>query len=171
MLRDARLVVQYNADGTGTRTETQAFTVQSEAALRNFGVVGLLYASASQTAEFVYVRARHPDGTTVDTPLTEVQDQTPPVTQQAPFYSDIKQKQIPVRGLQVGDTVEWETRITVTKPEAGNQFWGAVPFVRDLVTLNQSVELRLPAHTAVHVWTTPANNDSPKQTKEGTETV
>ncbi|WP_419805613.1 DUF3857 domain-containing protein [Terriglobus sp.] len=171
VLRDAKSVVQFNADGTGMRTESQAFTVQSEAAVRNFGVVGVTYASASQTAEFVYVRVRLPDGSVIDTPLTDVQDQTPPVTQQAPFYSDLKQKQVPVRGLQVGDTVEWQTRVTVTKAEAPNQFWGAMPFVRGLVTLNQSIELRLPTRTAVNVWTNPADHVSPQRTTEGEETV
>ena len=163
--------MQYNADGTGTRTESQSFTLQSEAAVRNFGVVGLIYASASQKADFIYVRVRHPDGAVVETPLTDVQDQTPPVTQQAPFYSDLKQKQIPVRGMRIGDTVEWQTRITVTKPEAPNQFWGTVPFVRGLVTENQTVELRVPAQSSVNVWTNPTDHVTPQRASEGNETV
>lgn len=171
VLRDARLVVQYHADGTGTRTESQSFLVQSEAAVRNLGVVSLLYASASDTADFVYLRVRHPDGSTVDTPLTDVQEQTPPVTQQAPSYSDLRLKQLPVRGLRVGDTVEWQTRSTTTKPQAPNQFWGSVPFVRNAVTLNQQVELRVPAGLHVTVWTNPADHLAPQRVAEGQEDV
>ena len=171
MLRDSRTVLQWNADGTGTRTESQTYTLQSDAAVRTFGVVSLLYASATQKAEFVAVRARHPDGSMTETPLTEVLEQTPPVTQQAPFYSDIKMKQIPIRGLRVGDTVEWQTRVTIVHPEAPGQFWASVPFVRDLVAQSQAVEVRVPTAKAVHVWTNPANGVMPQKTTEGGETV
>ena len=171
ILRDSSMLVQYNADGTGSRTESQAFTLQSEAAVRAFGVVSLAYASASQTANFVSVRVRRSDGSVIETPLTDEQEQTPPVTQQAPFYSDIKLKQMPVRGLRVGDTVEWQTRIVFTRAEAPNQFWGTMPFVHDLVALHQSVELRFPSTLTPTVWTNPANHVTPIRTTEGNQTV
>ncbi|GAA3756103.1 DUF3857 domain-containing protein [Terriglobus aquaticus] len=171
ILRNSNIVLQYNADGTGTRTESQSFKLQSEAAVRQFGVVSLVYASATQTADFVYVRVRRSDGSVVDTPLTDVQDQTPPVTQQAPFYSDIKLKQMPVRGLRVGDIVEWQTHVVIKQAEAANQFWGTVPFVRDLVTQHQTVELRFPSNLNPTVWTNPANHVTPERTTEGKETV
>lgn len=171
LLRSTSLVMQYNADGTGARTETQAFTVQSEAAVRTFGVIGLAYASASQNANFVYVRVRHPDGTVVETPLSDVQDQTPPVTREAPFYSDLKQKQLPVRGLRVGDTIEWQSRTDLVHPEVPNQFWDRIGLVRDLVTLQQNVELRVPAAMNVNVWTNPANHLTPQKSREGDQVV
>ena len=46
-------------DGTGTRDETTAATIQSEAALRQLGVIGINFASASERVEFRYVRVRH----------------------------------------------------------------------------------------------------------------
>jgi hypothetical protein len=93
------------ADGTGEQTETMVVAVQSEAAATQFSVVSTFYAKQSQRAEFVYVRVRHPDGTVVETPLGDVQDQAAPVTQQAPFYSDLMIKQLPVKGLRVADAL------------------------------------------------------------------
>ena len=118
VIRDSRIVVDMKADGTGVRSESLSVTVQSEASLRTFGVVGIAFASASERAEFVYVRVRRPDHSVIDTPLEGVQEQAAEATREAPFYSDIKQKQLPVKGLRVGDTLEWQSRVTVFKPEA-----------------------------------------------------
>jgi len=108
VIRHASAVMDMKADGTGEQTETMTVTVQSEAAVKQFSVVSTFYAKQSQRADFVYVRVRHPDGTLVETPLNEVQEQAAPVTQQAPFYSDPMIKQVPVKGLRVGDTLEWQ---------------------------------------------------------------
>ncbi len=35
-----------------------------------------------------------------------------PVTQEAPFYSDLKQMQLPIRNLRVGDTLEWQAKVS-----------------------------------------------------------
>ena len=144
-----------NADGTGSQTETMSVSVQSEAAARQFSVVSTMYAKQSQRAEFVYVRVRHPDGTTVETPLGDVQDQAAPVTQQSPFYSDVMIKQLPVKGLGVGDILEWQTRNIRTAAEAPGQFWGAENFSHDAVIADQTVELRVPMGTKLTVRTKP----------------
>ena len=144
-----------NADGTGEQTETMTVAVQSEIAVRQFSVISNLYAKQSQHAEFVYVRVRHSDGTVVETPLGDVQDQTAPVTQQAPFYSDLMIKQLPVKGLRAGDTLEWQTHTVRTSAEAPGQFWGAENFVRDAVIEDQTVDLDVPKGLQLTVWTKP----------------
>jgi tetratricopeptide (TPR) repeat protein len=155
VIRHAATVIDMKADGTGEQTETMAVFVQSEAAVKQFSVVSTFYAKQSQRADFVYVRVRHPDGTTIETPLGDVQDQAAPVTQQAPFYSDLMIKQLPVKGLRMGDTLEWQTHNVRKVAEAPGQFWGAENFSREVVIESQEVELRIPAGLKLTVRTKP----------------
>jgi len=171
VIRRAEIVFDMKADGTGTRDETTAATIQSEAALHQLGVVGIAFASASERVEFRYVRVRHADGSVTETPLDGVQEQAAPVTREAPFYSDLKQKQLPVKGLRVGDTVEWQTHSVRFKAEAPNQFWGSFGFVRDAVVLEQHSELRVPAASKVTVWTNPASGIKPTESTAGDQRV
>jgi tetratricopeptide (TPR) repeat protein len=161
-------VYKMSADGTGLNLTTIVAKVQSEAAAKQLGVVGVAYASSSEHVEFSYVRVRHPNGTVTETPLSDALDMPAPVTQQAPFYSDLKQKQIPVRGLQQGDTLEWQAKSIRTKAEAPGQFWGAETFSEDAVVLSQTLELRVPKNIYVNVWS-PKNK--PTETVEGEERV
>ena len=155
VIRRASTVIDMKADGTGEQTETMVVAVQSEAAAKQFGVVSTIYAKQSQHAEFVYVRVRHPDGTTVETPLGDVQDQTAPVTQQAPVYSDVMIKQLPVKGLRVGDTLEWQTHNVRTVAEAPGQFWGAENISQGVVIEDQTIDLRVPLGLKLTVRTKP----------------
>jgi tetratricopeptide (TPR) repeat protein len=75
-----------------------------------------------------------------------------PVTTAAPFYSDLKELQVPIRNLRVGDRLEWQAKVIRTKPEASNQFWGQETFITDGVVLSQSIELRVPKEIYVNVW-------------------
>ena len=59
-----------------------------------------------------------------DTPVTDVIEQPTEVTREAPFYSDLKEAQLPVKNLQPGDTLEYKARVVSTRAEAANEFWG-----------------------------------------------
>ena len=157
VIRHANTIIDMKADGTGEQTETMVVAVQSEAAVKQFSVVSTYYAKQSQHAEFVYVRVRHPDGSTVETALGDMQDQAAPVTQQAPFYSDLMIKQLPVRGLRVGDTLEWQTHNVRTVAEAPGQFWGAESFLQGIVLEDQTIELRVPSSVKLTVKTKAAS--------------
>jgi tetratricopeptide (TPR) repeat protein/transglutaminase-like putative cysteine protease len=140
------------ADGLGTREVTFVGRVQSDAALREIGVINMPFAANSEHVEFVYVRARHKDGTVTETPVSAALEVLNPVTQAAPFYSDLKQMQLPVRTLGVSDTLEWKARVIRTKAEAPGEFWGAYTFLQNVVTLEESVELRVPKDKYVQPW-------------------
>ncbi len=161
-----------NADGTGYMQKTIAVKIQSEAALQQLGIVGMGFAGNSQRVEFHYVRARRPDGSVTETPVSGMMEQPMQATVQAPFYSDLKIAQIPVKNLQVGDTLEWEARVVITRAEAPNEFWDAENFVTEgSVVREESVELHLPATKPVTVWTNPALGIKVKQSKDGDRTV
>ena len=154
VLLERSTVYRMAADGTGSTEYRSAMRVQSEAALKDYGVVTVAFAAGTQRVEFGYVRVRHGDGTVVETPLSAALEISLPVTQQAPFYSDLKAMQVPVRSLKLGDTLEWQAKVVQTRAEAPGQFWGQENFLTDGVVLAQTVELRTPKATAVKVWST-----------------
>ncbi len=143
-----------HADGTGERTQHMRVRVQSEGAVRQFSVLSFSYAAASETPHITMVRVHKPDGSTVDTPVADAIEMPAPVTREAPLYSDLKEKQVPVRQLGVGDTLEYEVHTTVDKPEAPGQFWGADHFTAPgtLVTLAEVYILEVPKGKYVQVW-------------------
>jgi hypothetical protein len=161
-------VYEMTADGTGSKLTTAVERVQSEASLKEVGVLTLPYAGSTQHVEIVYARVKHPDGTVVQTPVTQAMEMPSPVTVQAPFYSDLKQIQLPIRSLQIGDTLEWQVKITMTKAEAPGQFWGQESFLEDGVVLSQSLELRVPKDLYVNVW---SGANKPVETVVGGERV
>jgi tetratricopeptide (TPR) repeat protein len=145
-------VYQMAADGTGWHQMAMAVRIQSDAALKQLGVLVIPYAGSSDRVEIAYARVRHADGTVVETPVADAMDLPEQVTREAPFYSDLKQKQLPIRSLRVGDTLEWEAKIVRTRAEVPGQFWGQENFNENIVTLSESLELRVPKDTYVNVW-------------------
>lgn len=159
---------RYAADGTGDRQIAMAILLQTEAAVRQFGVVTIPFASSSEHVQVDYVRVRKPDGSVVDTPSADGQEIAAPVTQQAPLYSDLKAEQIPVRSLRVGDQLEYQVHVVRTKPEAPEQFWGEYRPIEGVVVLSENLELRVPKGKNVTVW---SPSSQPTITEEGGEKI
>ncbi len=137
-------IYDFNADGTGEKTTTFAARIQSDAAVRQLGVINLPYAAQNDRPEIVYLRVRKKNGSVVSTPPEDAQDMPSQVSRIAPFYSDLKEKQIPVKSLSPGDSLEYQVKFQVEKSQAPNQFWGADNFVTKAVVLDQTIELRVP---------------------------
>ena len=161
-------IVAMKPDGTGYRERTMSLKIQSEAAVHEFSVLSFGFAGASEHVDVHYMRVRHADGTVVETPATDAQEQPTAVTREAPFYSDQKEKQIPVRSLRVGDQLEWQVRIVRTRAEAPGQFWAEDSFSDTLVTLDEVVELHVAKESPVQVWTNPQEK-KPEETTTATE--
>ena len=140
------------ADGTGSVLRTVVARVQGESALKELKVVSLGFAGKSEHVEWVYARVRHADGSVKETPVDGALEVNDAVTQAAPFYSDLKQSQLPLRDLRVGDTLEWQAKVVRTTAEAPGQFWGQEWFLRDGMLLKQTLELRVPKATVLTVW-------------------
>lgn len=143
-----------NAEGTGERTLHIVVRVQSEGAAQQFGVLSFGYAAATETPTIQYVRVRKPDGSVVDTPVSDAIDMPADVTRQAPLYSDLKEKHLPVRSLSPGDTLEYEVDTAINKPEAPGQFWGAYHFTPPgtFVVLSETLTLQVSSGKYVQVW-------------------
>ena len=120
--------ISFENDGTGTREWLLRIRIQSDAGVQHYSVLTFPYQEATDKLDIDYVRVRKPDGTVIITPADNVQDMPSDITRQAPFYSDLKEKQIPIRNLRVGDTLEWQAKIIRTKAEAPGEFWGQESF-------------------------------------------
>ena len=164
-------VTTMKADGSGTRIQTVAVKLQSEAAVRQFGVVSEAFASSSDHLDFVYVRVVHADGSVQETPVDSAIEQPAPVTREAPAYSDLKTKEIPVRGLRSGDTLQWQMRLTTNHPEAPGQFWGSISYFKGAMILDERHELHFPSNLHVTVWTNPRDGAPPAESTDGADRV
>lgn len=162
------VVYQYAADGTGDRVETGVMLMQSDAAVRSFSVLTLPYAGDGERVEILSVRVRKANGSVVETPASDAQDMPAEITREAPFYSDLQAKHVPVRSLGVGDRLEYRVRTVRTKATAPGEFWGQEGFGAGAVVLERTVELRVPKEKYVQVWS-PANK--PEISESGMERV
>jgi tetratricopeptide (TPR) repeat protein/transglutaminase-like putative cysteine protease len=154
-----------NTDGTGERDLHVRVRVQSDGAAQQFGVLSFPYASAYETPQIKFVRVYKADATMVDTPTADAIDMPAEVTREAPLYSDLKEKHLPVRSLSPGDTIEYEVDTKIDKPEAPGQFWGAEHFTAPgtLVVLAEVLTLDVPADKYVQVW---SPNHTPAVTEQ-----
>jgi tetratricopeptide (TPR) repeat protein len=139
----------FDSDGRGTIDRTFRERLQTESAVTSEGLLAFPYDSDGQTLEMKYVRVRKPDGTVIETPLDSAQDLTSEITRNAPMYTDMHEKHIPVRGLAVGDTLEARYVLTVNKPIAPGQFWLSYNFLKATVTLHEQLDIDVPADRVV----------------------
>jgi transglutaminase-like putative cysteine protease/tetratricopeptide (TPR) repeat protein len=146
--------IRMHSDGTGERDTHVWIRLQSEGAARQFGVLSFSYASANETPHITLVRVHKQDGSTVDTPVADAIDMPAAVTREAPLYSDLKEKHLPVRSLSTGDTLEYEVQVTIDKAEAPGQFWGAQNFTPpgSLIVLAETFTLEVPKDKYLQVW-------------------
>lgn len=143
--------IRMEADGTGTRETTAAIRILADAGVKQMAVLTFTYTASNQQMEIGYVRVRKPDGTVVVTPAYNVQDMPADVTREAPMYSDIHQKHVAVKGLGVGDTLEYQVTERTLKPEIPGQFWLEYTFEKNLIILDEEVDLDVPADKAVSI--------------------
>jgi Flp pilus assembly protein TadD len=145
--RECKIV--YENDGTGTFDLTGRIRIQSQAGVHDWGVLNFPYASGTTTLQVFYVRVVKPDGRIVQTPPENILDMPAEITRQAPFYSDLKDDQVAIKGLEVGDAVEYSLREQITKPLDPGQFWLSYDFLQQGVILNDDLEISVPRNRQV----------------------
>jgi transglutaminase-like putative cysteine protease len=136
-------------DGTSVREDSERLRIQSEAGVQQYGLLSFSYARGTGTFEILYVRVRKPDGSVVETPAESVQDMAAEITRQAPSYSDLHEKHVAVKGLSVGDVLEYRVQEHTTKPLAPSQFWTEYQFTHNQIVLDEQLEIRVPRERAV----------------------
>lgn len=143
--------VVFDNDGNFTREQISRVRVQSDAGVQQWGLLRFPFQSSTQTVEIDFVRVHKADGSTVATPEDNIQDLDSEITRSAPFYSDLREKHVAVRGLGKGDVLEYQARWRSTKPLIPGQFWFQYNFYRDGIILNELLEVKVPANRAVKV--------------------
>jgi TonB family protein len=143
--------VKFSDSGEREWRQTLSARIQSEAAVRQFGVLSFSYGAENEQVTIEYVRVRKPDGSVVETPESSVQDIATQVAAEAPTYVDLRQKQVPVKALAVGDVLEYSFHSTQQKPEIPGEFWYDQFFVNDSVVLKQTLEISVPKQKYVQV--------------------
>jgi tetratricopeptide (TPR) repeat protein len=151
-------------DGTSNRTTSTRIRIQSDAGVQRYGVLTFPYQNAIETIAIDYVRVQKPDGTTIITPEESIQDMPAEITRQAPFYSDLREKHIAVKGLGAGDILEYQVHWQTTKPLAPGQFWFAFNAPRDFIVLHWEFQVSLPRDRTVK-WK--SSNIQPAITEDG----
>ena len=143
-----------HADATGERDMQVRIRIQSDGAAQQFGVLSFAYASATETPVIKFARVIKPDGSSVETPASDAIEMPAAVTREAPLYSDLKEKHLPIRSLSRGDILEYEVDTVITKAETPDQFWGAFHFTppSTLVVLSEVLTVEVPAGKYVQVW-------------------
>ncbi len=135
---------KFQNDGTSTREFNIRVRVQSDAGVQQFGVLKFSYQSSSESFAVDYVRVRKPDDSLVVSPPENFQDMPADVTREAPFYSDIQEKHVAVKGLGPGDVLEYRVHWQRTKSLASGQFWLEYSFDHDGIVLAEEVQVSVP---------------------------
>ncbi len=156
--------IVFENDGTSNRESTARVRIQSDAGVQRFGVLTFSYQNSTETFDIDYVRVRKPDDTVVLTPPENAQDMAAEITRQAPFYSDLWEKHVAVKGLGVGDVLEYRAHWRTTKPLVPGQFWFSCNFSREGINLQEQVQVSVPRDRPVK-WKSPESK--PAITEEG----
>lgn len=141
----------FDNDGNFTREQTSRVRVQTDAGVQQWGLLTFPFQSATQTVEIDYVRVRKADGSVLITPPDNVQDLDSEITRSAPFYSDLREKHVAVKGLGKGDFLEYEAHWHTTKPLIPGQFWFQYSFHHDGIVLAERLEIKVPSEREVKV--------------------
>ena len=141
----------FQNDGTGVIETTARLRLNSQSGLKDYGLLRFAYPRSNSTLDVLYVRVRKADGSVIETPLDTAQDVEAEISRVAPTYSDLRERHVAVRGLAAGDTIEYASRITTTKPLVPGQFWLAFEPTREVVTLDEQLTVTAPADRALLV--------------------
>src|ERR1700720_3887885 len=149
--QEAFVVEQYRSnyhfenDGTGRRETVARVRVQSEAGVQQWGQIQVGYNSANERVEMDYVRVIKADGNVVKAGEDAVQDLSAPLEQQAPVYTDYRQKHITVPGLRPGEVLEYHIVTVIHTALAPGQFWADYEFDKNNITLDEEVDVDVPS--------------------------
>jgi tetratricopeptide (TPR) repeat protein len=135
---------KYENDGTYTREMRLRIRIQSDAGVQHFSVVKFAYQNSSDIFAVDYVRVTKPDGTVVVTPPDTFQDMPADITREAPFYTDTHETHVAVKGLGVGDLLEYQAHWQQNKPLIPGQFWLDYNFAHSGIVLQEVVQVSVP---------------------------
>ena len=166
IIEQLKTVQHFENDGTGTRRTIARIKVQNEGGVQALGQLVLGYNSANEKMSVDAVRVLKADGSVVTATADAVQDLSAPIEREAPVYTDFRQKHITVPGLRPGETLEYEITTTITTPLAAGHFWLEYNFTRQVIVLDEVLEVSYPNGRNVKIKTLPREEGEPPLTVE-----
>jgi tetratricopeptide (TPR) repeat protein len=145
VIEQYRSLYHFENDGTGRKETIARVRVQSEAGVQQWGQIQVGYNSANERVEMDYVRVIKADGSVVKAGEDAVQDLSAPLEQQAPVYTDYRQKHITVPGLRPGEVLEYHIVTVIHTPLAPREFWADYEFDKNNITLDEEVDVNVPS--------------------------
>jgi len=143
--------VVFQNDGTSVREQHARVRVQSDAGVQQYGLLRFPYQASVETVEIPNVRVTDSSGSVVATPPDSIQDVTSEIYREVPFYSDLREKHVAVKGLEPGGTLEYSVRWKSEKPLAKGQFWFSYQFTKIVVVLDEQLEISVPRERQVNL--------------------
>jgi Flp pilus assembly protein TadD len=153
VIEQYQTTARFESDGTSERDLTVRIRVQSDAGVQQLGELVFGYNSANEVMDVRFVRVKKKDASIVTASADAVKDMTASVARDAPEYTDYKEKHVTVPSLHAGDTIEYEIVTGTVVPLAPGNFWFDYAFVKDAITLDERLDVNLPAGR-VHNFTT-----------------
>jgi tetratricopeptide (TPR) repeat protein len=151
VIEESNVRAAFNADGTSTRTQETRVRIQSEAGVQQYGLLNFPYQGSVEHIEITYVRVRKSNGSVVTTPEDNIQEMPSEVSRQAPFYSDLREKHVAVKGLEPGTTLEYAASWVEDKPLAPSQFWFAWQFTKSAAVISEQLEVSAPVGKQIKI--------------------
>lgn len=144
VIEQTKSKVFFQNDGTYVNELYVRARIQSDAGVRQYGVLSFPYQASDGNVEVHEVRVTKPNGAVVVTALDSIQDETSEISRQAPMYTDMREKHVPVKGLEPGDMLEYSVRFAVDRPLIPGQLWISLQFQKNVVVLDEQVEISVP---------------------------
>jgi len=142
--------VRFESDGSGVRETTAAIRIQSQAGVQDFGQLVFGYSTANEDLKIDYVRVRTADGQVTETPSSSYQDFAPEILQEAPMYSDFRQRHVSVVGMRPGVVLEYHI-VTAVKPLAPGEFWYEYSFPEAYALADGTLQIDLPKSREIKI--------------------
>jgi hypothetical protein len=166
IIEELNTSARFENNGNSVQMVRQRVKVQNEAGIRLYGIITFNFI-AGQEFSIDTVEVHKKDGSTVKAGPANIQEVTPEISRAAPMYSDVRQKQVTVPGLSVGDEVvfQYTAKDSALVP---NQFWFQYSFSKTAIVLSESVQLDIPGGRKVHVSFQPGYKPEVKTSGERT---
>ena len=166
IVEELNVSTRFENNGNSLQTVHKRVKIQNEAGIRLYGIITFSFI-AGQEFSIDTVEVRKKDGSTIKAGTANIQEVTPEISRVAPMYSDVRQKQVTVPGLSVGDEVVFQYTAKQS-PLVPNQFWFDYSFTKDSVVLSETVRLDIPKDRKVHLSFKPEYKPEVKTSGERT---
>jgi tetratricopeptide (TPR) repeat protein len=136
---------RFEDDGTSEEDLQVRVQVKSDAGVESWRELVIGYDRVTEEVEVRYVRLEKADGARVPIGGDAVQDTVAAAVRDFPAYSNYQEKQISLRSLAAGDTLEYDIVKRATKAVALNEFWFEHRFVDSAIVLDERLEINVPS--------------------------